>query len=165
MKYWELKREIKPLIDWWMSIDIDFKVGDWYSYEVVWNIITLTMNNIDSKWKVKDHIILSRFRNLVKLVWAEIADIPYNWEIWYDDGLRWLYHHYPYWDWNFTNCCLIDGQSNILAVQYNWCKHTRCIQIEWTLNKWYIVLNNKKKVEWTLKYKHFDKLLPILKLI
>jgi len=161
----ELRAKIKPLIDSWLSVDVNYNKWDTYKYEVVWSIITLTLKSEDEKWKISDDMLWKRFNNILKLVWAEVADIPYNSEIWYDDWLQWLYKHYPYWDWNFTNCCLIDSQSYILAVQYNWCKYTRCIKIDSGLDKRYIVLNNKKKIEGRLKYKDFEKLMPILKLI
>lgn len=168
-KIWKFIDVLKPLVDKWYTIHSKYNVWDKYSYEIVWYTIVLTLKNkvfntmlnknkIMSSWKL-DRI----FNNITKELNAEVIKQPWTRELWYEDSLRWLFTHYPYWETNASNVVLLNWNRQILWIQYNWCKDTSFIysyEANYVPN--YIILNNIKKLEWKYFYKEWKTLEPLL---
>ena len=63
------------------------------------------------------------------------------------DWLYWLYHCYPYGYDNASNSCLTDENDVVFAVNDNWLDRTTRIKVSEAIYPWYVVYNNKKKIE------------------
>jgi hypothetical protein len=115
-----------------------------YWYELFWDTIKLTLKDTDD---------IKIFRWLISKNWTDSPNIS---ELWYEWSLELLFHHYPYWYTNWSNCILINWEWDVIAIQYNW-STDNCVLINHQLKKErYIVINNKKKLEYDLKYKDFN---------
>lgn len=153
---WKFLDEITKLVSKWYVIHRKYNVWDEYSYEKIWNstiMLTLRNNYEDPRSGltkiVKNRVLDRTFRALIKDSSAETVSPPNTKELWYDDSLRWLYHHYKFGETDGSNVVLLNGQWRIIAIQYNGMGDVSFI------NSWgvhiipeYIVLNNKYKLEW-----------------
>ena len=165
----ELKAYVKPLINQWFMLNNKFLLWEEYKSEVMdgSKTIQITMKNtyFDGRSKsyknMKEAMVNTAFKKLVKELGAELLHTPFNAELAYEDALRWLYHHYPFGEGNFTNCILVSWMR-IVAIQWNWLKHTRMLHCDVVIPD-YIVLNNKKKLEWSYTTRDLEDLEPILK--
>jgi len=167
---WELLAKIKPLVNRGCCIHTEYKVWSEYAYELVGNnTITLTIrwewNN--PKWgvnKINNNIVKRTFNNIIKETNAEKVSPPITLEIWYEDSLRLLYHHFPYGETNNSNVVLVNWQNRIIAIQWNGLKNTSLVHSNEVRNiPNYIVLNNSKKVEWEFHLEDLDIISEYLK--
>jgi len=167
-KKWQLMDAIAPLINEWWLIHATYDVGDEYGYKEVGNNtikIVLKKGYFDN-WLYKEHSTKSlnrMFNNIIKKVNAEVVNCPMVNELWWEDSLRLLYHHYPYSETNGSNSVLINWTGRIIAIQYNFCKDVSYIHSIDAINiPDYIVLNNKKKLQWEYYVEDYKKLEPML---
>ena len=117
-KKWKLIDKIETLVNQWYVLHWEYDTGDEYWYEKIGNmtlIITLKNKYYDTRSKQNKYLskdVLDRtFKNLIKTVNAETVTPPVTKELWYEDSLRWLYHHYPYGE--------TDG-SNVILINWRW---------------------------------------------
>ena len=170
-KIWKLVDRLAPLVSQWCAIHYKYNKWNNYGYEMIWNnIIKVTLKSriVNNKWEVlqefKQAVLNRVFRNLIKQLNAETINPPITDELWYDDSLRWLYYHYPYGETNNSNCVLVWSAWRIIAMQYNWLNRTSIIHSNWVHNiPDYIVINNKKKLQWSFNIKQLNEIEKILK--
>lgn len=65
----------------------------------------------------------------------------------YDKALELLFNTYEYWTTNWSNCFLIDENDRIFWISWNLLSHNSFIKVINIKYPWYIVLNNKKRLE------------------
>lgn len=160
MEYKELINTLKeiPLEDRLISITYDI----WEKFDVIknWSVYYLTIQ----KWHNKqspDFI----YKMILKEVWWYTQSMPKTLQLSWEQSLEALFFHYPYWYDNNSNCVLLNTDNKILGIQYNWLGKTTHIKTDCIYNPWYIVINNKKKIEWIYGIKDYNNLLPLLKKI
>lgn len=151
----ELKPVLKEYVDNHYRIDEVYLTWETYAIENKGaKVVQITMRDTyyDKRSQTFKNMskkkIQEAFDKLIIETNAEVLSAPYNSELGYDDCLRLLYHHYPFGDGNFTNCAIINVENQILAIQYNWCENTRFIHVDVINPPKYVVLNNKKKLDW-----------------
>ena len=166
----KLKWKLKPLVNQQYSILSKYNIWEDYWYETMGNnSIKVTLKNtfFDSRTNknkmITEEVTDRTFNKLLRLLNAEKLYAPVNNELWYEQSLEWLYFHYPYGETDANNCMLINSENRILAIQYNWCKHTSVIQSNNVfIIPSYIVLNNKKKLEGEYKSSDYEAMEPML---
>lgn len=155
----ELKRVIAPLINSWYIISDKYSVGEKYWYKRIGNnVIEIEMKRYEKNGVISIKFMDRIFNSLINSLNADVIITPYSDELWYEWGLEWLFHHYRYGEWNFSNCALVTWDGRVLAVSYNWCKEWRMIKINSPIIPDYIVYNNNKKIKWEYYYRQLTSL-------
>lgn len=124
-----------------LNLDKNIDVTGQYTYNVVGNYIFVTVKNIED---IKDFAKLKRDAG---------ETFPTYDNMTYETALEMLYHHYPYGHTNGSNCFLVNEKYEVLAVQWNSMKHNSFIMAKDISKKWFIVFNNKIKLEASMLYK------------
>lgn len=146
----ELYNEIVDLVYWdWYTLSKEFNFWD-YAINFVWNTIYAT---------VPTHNDTRMFKKICGEHGTETPELS---EIWYEDALCLLYHHYPYGHTNGSNVVLVNSDWDILAIQWNKMKHTSTIRVMDVNQKDYIVINNFKKLELKLNMKELQEIKDLL---
>lgn len=95
---------------------------------------------------------------------AEVLHIPLRMDLWWEDSLRYLYHHYPHSSDNNSNCVLFTDKWRIVAIQNNWKPNIRNIYCLDIPDRGFIVYNNSKKIEGTYTSQDLPNLLQLWKI-
>ena len=135
MRTKKLISTLRPLIDSWYVIDSSFNIWIGGRKKNESNIIKLTIEKA------------STFSVICKALNAEVVGKVVVRDIGWEDSLRFLYHHFPYWPSNSSNCFLMWSDNKIIAIQWNGQKETRTIFARNVAKRPYIIINNKKQVE------------------
>ncbi len=150
-KVTELYPAIKRIVASWWVVSDKYEVGEAYGYKEKDGVFIITIKGQYVKGVLNVPFMDKIFRNLISSLNVELITNVYDDKLPYEWGLEWLFHHYPKWPWDNTNCALVSW-NRVLAVSYNWFKEWRSIEINTTVYPWYIVFNNKFKIEGNYDY-------------
>ena len=142
MNLQELRKAISNITRKDLSFHLTYELWDWYDYKIIWQKIYI---QIDKKNTSAKRDFISIIRSNEDILYSPLSVNT----LWWEDSLRWLYHHHPYWPNNNSNCVLVCWKQ-VVAVQYNWLENWSTIYTECYIPN-YIILNNKKKIEWNYK--------------
>ena len=155
MQYYKFKDKVKTLVGSWFVIHSNYGVWADYKIDKIGNTLFITLKDNGNTQKMLDKV----FSNVIKDSNAEVVITPVVNDLWYDDSLKWLYRHYPFWESNWSNCVLVGSNSRILAIQYNWCKKTSYIYSLWVdIIPNYIEINWVKTLTWQYNISDYNRI-------
>ena len=150
--------KIKQKTYHWGILNTNYEISNYYwIIEDEDGLITVVLKRQSNK-KISE---AEQFNTILAEVNKDSMSYGSTNELWWEDSLRLLYHHYPYSVDNNSNSFLIDWSKNVIAVQWNGAESNRYIQSSGTKAKEYVVVNNKWKLEGQYK-KGCTQLLNIL---